>query len=92
MTEKNSSRATNPPYLGDYHRMRLYPRHWDLSAIENHNGSAKPSSQTGQFADPDPENSENFGGELSSKAFDDWHISRHYPSDDSYRCDSFSAF
>ncbi|PWH14480.1 MAG: hypothetical protein DDG59_12855 [Anaerolineae bacterium] len=91
MAKKESPRSTNPPYLGDYHRMRLYPRYWDMTSITEQNGYFKADRQTravsaAQTGEDRP------GATLPSSAFDDWHISRHYPDDDTYRCDSFAAF
>lgn len=91
MTQQETSRSTNPPYLGDYHRMRLYPRHWDLSAITNGNGSDNARRAGGQAA-TDANESERFGKNMSSRALDEWQIDRHYPDDDTYRCDTFAAF
>lgn len=92
MTKKEASRSTNPPYLGDYHRMRLYPRHWDMTSIAKQNGSGGSPREVEERANAEPMDDDNYGVNLSPKAFDEWHISRHYPSDDAYRCDTFSAF
>lgn len=91
MTKKDSSRETNPPYLGDYHRMRLYPRHWDMSSVTGQNGSTKTNRQL-KSSDFRSEEDDNCGATLPVAAFDDWQISRHYPADDTYRCDTFAAF
>lgn len=92
MTQKESSRSTNPPYLGDYHRMRLYPRHWDMSSISNQNGSGRSSREADERTNAELMDDNPFGVNLSPKAFDEWQISRHYPGDEPYRCDTFSAF
>ncbi len=92
MTKKDSTRSTNPPYLGDYHRMRLYPRHWDMSELTSQNGVANSSSAAEGSPKKEQNTDEAFGHNLSPKAFEEWQISRHYPSDDTYRCDTFSAF
>lgn len=91
MTRKNSSRETNPPYLGDYHRMRLYPRHWDMSSVSRQKGATKGGRQL-EAVDTRLEGDDNPSAALPSAVFDDWQISRHYPDDDSYRCDTFAAF
>lgn len=91
MTRKESPRSTNPPYLGDYHRMRLYPRHWDMSSISNQNGTASSREVREQLGLERPSD-DPCGANLSPKAFEEWQINRHYPSDDTYRCDTFSAF
>lgn len=92
MTHQKSSRSTNPPYLGDYHRMRLYPRHWDVSSISGQNGVAHSSPQVEERAQAASSYADPSDTHLSPKAFDEWQISRHYPSDEPYRCDTFSAF
>jgi hypothetical protein len=91
MTKKDSSRETNPPYLGDYHRMRLYPRHWDKSSFTGQNSSTKAGRQL-KSGDSRPEDDDKCAAPLPAAAFDDWQISRHYPDDDTYRCDTFAAF
>lgn len=91
MTRKNPSGETNPPYLGDYHRMRLYPRHWDMSSVSGQKGAAKAGQQM-KAVDSRLEGDDNHVATLPAAAFDDWQISRHYPEDDAYRCDTFSAF
>ncbi|GAB4479905.1 MAG: hypothetical protein Kow0088_21170 [Anaerolineales bacterium] len=92
MTQKESSRATNPPYLGDYHRMRLYPRHWDMSSITAQSGSDHARRTANGQCESDAEDRDMFGVNMSSRAFDEWQIGRHYPDDDTYRCDTFAAF
>lgn len=92
MSQKDSSRATNPPYLGDYHRMRLYPRHWDMSSIDKASGAQNSSQEIEIQANTMSVEDDPFGANLSPKAFEEWQIGRHYPSDDTYRCDTFSAF
>ncbi len=91
MTRDKSSRETNPPYLGDYHRMRLYPRHWDMSSVTGQNGIAKPVRQA-KTVDLETESKDSSSTKLTASAFDEWQISRHYPDDDTYRCDTFAAF
>lgn len=91
MSKKDSPRETNPPYLGEYHRMRLYPRHWDMSSVSGQNGATKAGRQM-KTVDSRREGDDNYGATLPAAAFDDWQISRHYPDDDTYRCDTFTAF
>jgi len=91
MTKKDSSKETSPPYLGDYHRMRLYPRHWDMSSVTGQNGSTKAGRDL-KSVDSRLEGDDKSGAALPAGAIDDWQISRHYPDDEIYRCDTFAAF
>ncbi|MCS6908000.1 MAG: hypothetical protein RML93_08995 [Anaerolineales bacterium] len=87
MTSKELSRSTNPPHLGDYHRVRLYPRYWDMSSIVNHNaGSSRRLEQPARVEEQVEDEL------LCPKAFEEWQIGRHYPGDKSDRCETFVAF